>query len=99
MCDAAGLPHCSAHGLRKAGAAIAAENGASVHELMAIFGWLSLKQAELCTRAAQQKRLANRAMKLLIRDENENVNVSHRVTNVSHLGAKSLIRLRLGCPS
>jgi integrase len=71
QCDDAGLPHCSAHGLRKAGAAIAAENGASAHELMSIFGWLSLKQAELYTRAAQQKRLAKRAMKLLIRDENE----------------------------
>jgi integrase len=66
--DDAGLPACSAHGLRKAGAAIAAENGATVHQLMAIFGWLSLKQAELYTRAAQQKRLAKDAMKLLERN-------------------------------
>jgi len=28
-CDQAGLPHCTAHGLRKAGATIAAERGAS----------------------------------------------------------------------
>jgi hypothetical protein len=26
-CDEAGLPHCTAHGLRKAGATIAADNG------------------------------------------------------------------------
>ena len=38
-CDQAGLPHCSSHGLRKAGATIAAENGASDLQLMAIFGW------------------------------------------------------------
>jgi integrase len=70
-CDEAGLPHCAAHGLRKAGAAIAAQNGATPHQLMSVFGWLSLKQAELYTRAAQQKRLARGAMKLLMRDENE----------------------------
>ena len=37
QCDEAGLHHCTAHGLRKARATIAAENGASVHTLMAIF--------------------------------------------------------------
>jgi hypothetical protein len=38
--------------LGKAGASIAAENGASVHELMAIFGWLTMKEAERYTQAA-----------------------------------------------
>ena len=33
-CDAAGLPHCSAHGLRKAAATALAEAGASAHQLM-----------------------------------------------------------------
>ncbi len=37
-CDAAGLKHCSAHGFRKTGATIAAENGATPHQLDAIFG-------------------------------------------------------------
>lgn len=65
-CTEAGLPeHCSAHGLRKAGATIAAENGASEHELMAIFGWSSPKQAALYTRSADRKRLAGSAMHLL----------------------------------
>ena len=36
-CNQAGLRHCTAHGLRKAGATIAVENGAGVHQLMAIF--------------------------------------------------------------
>jgi hypothetical protein len=55
-CSEAGLPHCTSHGLRKTGAAIAAENGATAHELMSIVGWLTLKEAERYTRAAEQKR-------------------------------------------
>lgn len=68
-CDEAGLPHCSAHGLRKAGASIAAENGASAHQLMAIFGWLTLKEAERYTQAARRKRMAQEGMRFLIRNE------------------------------
>jgi integrase len=64
-CNEAGLPHLSAHGLRKAGATRAAEKGATAHQLMAIFGWRTIKQAELYTRAAERKRLAGDAMHLL----------------------------------
>jgi integrase len=64
-CNQAGLRHCSAHGLRKAGAAIAAENGATTSQLMAIFGWDSIKMAEFYTRAAEQKRLARSAMHMI----------------------------------
>jgi integrase len=70
-CNEAKLPQCSAHGLRKAGAALAAENGATVHELMAIFGWLTMKEAERYTQAAQRKKLAGRAAQLLVRSANE----------------------------
>lgn len=66
-CNEAGLRHCSAHGLRKAGATVAAENGATEHQLMAIFGWLTPKQAALYTRAARPKKLAGDAMGLLLR--------------------------------
>jgi integrase len=65
-CDQAGPRHCSAHGLRKAGATIAAENGATAHQLMAIFGWETLKQAEIYTRQADRKRLVGEAMHLLV---------------------------------
>ena len=58
MCRAAGLPHCSAHGLRKASATRMAEAGATTHMLMAAFGWDSLAEAERYTRAAECKRLA-----------------------------------------
>jgi integrase len=54
-----------AHGLRKAGATIAANNGATAHQLMAMFGWRTLKMAEQYTRAADQERLAESAMHLL----------------------------------
>ena len=35
----AGLHHCRAHGLRKAGATICAENDTTENQLKAIFGW------------------------------------------------------------
>ena len=71
-CDQAGLPHCTAHGLRKAGAVIAAQNGATAHQLMAIFGWRTLKEAERYTRAADQKRIAAGAMPLLLSGQSGN---------------------------
>ncbi|WP_245263213.1 tyrosine-type recombinase/integrase [Azorhizobium doebereinerae] len=61
-CDEAGLPHCSAHGLRKAGATIAAENGATEHQLMAMYGWESPKQAAIYTRRANRRKLAGAGM-------------------------------------
>lgn len=57
-CDAAGLKHCTAHGLRKAGATIAANLGATDEQLMALFGWETRKQVSTYTRAADQKKLA-----------------------------------------
>jgi integrase len=69
-CDQAGLHHCTAHGLRKAGATIAANNGATSRQLMAIFGWETLKEAERYTRAADQLRLAEAAMHMLEAEQN-----------------------------
>jgi integrase len=65
-CDDAGLPHCSAHGLRKAGATVAAENGATERQLMDIFGWRTAKQVEAYTRAVRQEKVAGEAMHLII---------------------------------
>jgi integrase len=62
---AAGCPG-SAHGLRKAGATRAAENGATVNQLMALFGWKTEKMALLYTRKADRKRLAATAGPLLL---------------------------------
>jgi hypothetical protein len=63
------LPHCSAHGLRKAGATIAAENGATDRQLMALFDWETASQANTYTAAANRKRLAGEAAKLLAAGE------------------------------
>jgi integrase len=60
-CDEAGLYHCSAHGLRKAGATIAADLGASDEQLMALYGWRTRRQVSTYTRGANQKRLAHEA--------------------------------------
>jgi integrase len=65
-CEQAGLSQCTAHGLRKAGATIAATNGATPHQLKAIFGWTTLKQPELYTRAIEQERVAAEAMPLMV---------------------------------
>jgi len=64
-CDEAELPQCSAHGLRKVGATRAADNGATAHQLMAIFGWQTLKEAERYTKESDRKRHVREAMHLI----------------------------------
>jgi integrase len=76
-CDEAGLPKCSAHGLRKAGATIAAENGATASQLMAIFDWTTISQAEVYTKAANKKRMAGEAMGMLV-EQPANSGLSHQ---------------------
>ena len=70
-CDEAGLPHCSAHGLRKAGSARLAELGASDREIMAITGHQTAKEVDRYTKGARQKKLAASAMKKWEQGRNE----------------------------
>jgi integrase len=65
-CRAAGIPG-TAHGLRKAGATRAAENGATEAELEAIFGWRGGHMASTYTRAANRAALARGAITKLER--------------------------------
>src|SRR5262252_1171681 len=65
-CNAAGVAK-SAHGVRKIGATRAANNGATVAELEAIFGWQGGGMASLYTRAADRARLAKGAISKLAR--------------------------------
>ena len=58
-CNAAGVQK-SAHGLRKIAATRAAEAGATVAELEAMFGWSGGRMASLYTRTADRRRLALR---------------------------------------
>lgn len=58
-CNEAGIPiGYSAHGVRKYAATLRANLGATTHELMAWFGWLSIDEAELYTRTAARRKLA-----------------------------------------
>lgn len=51
----------SAHGIRKLSATIAADAGATTHELMAQYGWSNPHQAETYTRGADRQRLGIRS--------------------------------------
>jgi integrase len=70
-CDEARLPHCSAHGLRKAGSARLAELGASDREIMAITGHQTAKEVDRYTKGARQRNLAASAMKKWEQGRNE----------------------------
>lgn len=54
-CDAARLPQCSSHGLRKASAVAMAESGATAPEMCALFGWSKLETAEIYIREAETR--------------------------------------------
>ena len=69
-CRAASVPG-SAHGVRKIAATRAAENGATVAELEAIFGWHGGAMASHYTREANRVRLAREAMHKLSRSQSE----------------------------
>jgi integrase len=60
-CDAAGLQHCSAHGLRKASAVAMAESGVTAPELCAVFGWGKLETAEIYIREANASKMSTNA--------------------------------------
>ena len=68
---AAGVVGKSAHGMRKAAATRAAENGATERELEAIFGWSGGRMATLYTKSANRGRLAAGAIGKLDRAETE----------------------------
>ena len=64
-CDQAGLPECTAHGLKKVAAMICAEAGATDRMLMALFDWKTEKMANIYTAKANRTRLAADAARLL----------------------------------
>lgn len=58
QCDKAGLPQCSAHGLRKAAASRLADISCTAHEIMSITGHDSISEVQRYTKTAQRKQLA-----------------------------------------
>ncbi len=71
QCNAAGLPQCSAHGLRKAAACRCADAGATVSDLMKLFDWSSPAVAIKYIQMADKKRATERTIKLLSRRESQ----------------------------
>lgn len=65
QCNLAGLPHCSAHGLRKAMATRLANAGCSAEQIKAITGHRSLSDVAVYTRGADQRKLARQATNML----------------------------------
>jgi integrase len=64
-CKLAGIEKKRAHGLRKAAATRMAERGATSHQLCAMFGWLTLAEAQRYTQAADRRRMGESAANLL----------------------------------
>jgi len=66
LCNQAGCPDVSAHGLRKATARRLAEIGCSANQIASITGHASLSEVQRYTKAADRKRMAREAMRKLI---------------------------------
>ncbi len=80
MCAEAGLNHCSAHGLRKAGARRLAEHGATEWEVMAFLAHRTAKEASRYTAAANRAKLTTSGMAKLGADHEQILsNLSERL--------------------
>lgn len=75
-CDTAGLPQCSAHGLRKAQARRLAEAGCTAHMIAAITGHKTLGEVQRYTAAADKAALARAAFQQV--SGRESVKLSER---------------------
>jgi integrase len=67
QCDLAGLPQCSAHGLRKAAARRLAEAGCTNQEIKSITGHRTDKEVARYVEAADRQRLSASAMRKLMK--------------------------------
>lgn len=65
QCDRAGLPECTAHGLRKLIATRLAEAGCNENTISAILGWSNNKQASHYTKSANKEKMARQGIKAI----------------------------------
>jgi integrase len=87
--DEAGLPQCSAHGLRKSHAVRRADSGCSTEQIMASTGHRSLSEVARYTRGANQRRLARQALELQLRAERKQ-SLSNLPTRLDETRAASM---------
>lgn len=85
-CDEAEVPS-RAHGLRKTGPVMAAQAGASASELMAMWGWATLAQAEHYTRTANKEILGGSAASKLMTGYTDMVQSGNTTPRTSESGA------------
>ena len=71
-CNAASVSK-SAHGVRKIAATLAAQNGATVPQLEAIFGWRGGRMASHYTETADRRRMASDAMGTLVNENRTSI--------------------------
>lgn len=64
-CNEAGLPHCSAHGVRKGVATDVAEKGGSAHLIMTLLGHSTPSEGTRYTRKANRRLMAKQVAKLV----------------------------------
>jgi integrase len=86
-CRSAGLPHCSAHGLRHSSPTRLANAGCSISEIAAITGHKSLGLVAHYTRTADQRQLARQALDHQLRAEGKQ-DLSNLKTPVVQPGKK-----------
>ena len=84
-CNEAGLPQCSAHGLRKLAATRMANRGCTDRELMAVFGWRGMSEVSRYVRAADQARLAEQAF---AKGRNSEQQMSNHATGLDKTASK-----------
>jgi integrase len=87
QCDAAGLPHCSAHGLRKAAATRLANAGCTNEQIKAITGHRSNSSLAPYIKQADQQRLARQALRIQLGAEHEQ-KLSNLSTRLDKIRAK-----------
>lgn len=74
-CREAGIQK-NAHGLRKLSSTLAAEGGLSARRMMAMYGWSNIRQAEVYTRAADDKRMGIESSRV-VAEQIENIDSPH----------------------
>jgi integrase len=66
------------HGLRKLAATLAANGGATAHQLMSQFGWVNSKQAEVYTKGADRVHLG-KASSAIVSEQLANILIPHQL--------------------
>jgi integrase len=89
QCTLAGLPQCSAHGLRKAASTRLANAGASVEMIKAVTGHKTSKEVERYVKQADQARLAEQALVLQMKAEQERTKLVQPKTRICPTGAQA----------